>query len=177
MLKTLQVLVLNQTYEPLHVCNAQRAVIMVLAGKAEKVEVDGRRIRAATFSLRLPTVIRLLRYVRFSTRGQIAFSKRNVFRRDNYTCQYCGSRTKALTIDHILPRSRGGDTTWENVVAACRPCNTIKGDRTLHEAGFSLLRKPRKPHFLFHRFLGPSARHYSPETWSKYLIPAGVKPL
>lgn len=177
MLKSVRVLVLNQTYEPLHVCNAQRAVTMVIAGKAEKVEVDGRMIRAATFSLRLPTVIRLLRYVRFSPRGQIAFSKRNVFRRDNYTCQYCGSRTKALTIDHVLPRSRGGDTAWENVVAACRPCNTIKGDRTLNETGFTLLRKPRKPHFLFHQFVGLSAHHSSLEVWSKYLIPAGIKPL
>lgn len=170
-LSSFWVLVLNQTFEPLHVCSARRAVTMLLRGRAEKVEEDGYMIRSPSQAIRLPSVIRLRRYIPISRWGEIAFSKKNVFKRDRYTCQYCGGQGKGLTIDHVVPRSRGGRTTWENVVAACRRCNAIKGDRTLEESDFQLVRSPERPFFLF-RHYASSAQHLSTlSSWDKYLHP------
>ncbi len=146
---SVKVLVLNYTYEPLHFCNVKRAVIMILQGKAETVEESGRVIRSPSLLLPLPAVIRLVTYIKRSYGKGVAFSKKNVFRRDNFTCQYCGSRGVDLTIDHIIPRSKGGKTCWENVVVACKKCNLRKGNRSLEETDLQLLRRPKRPHFLF----------------------------
>ena len=126
-----QVLVLNASYEPLNITTWRRAVVMMLKGKAESLEHDPcRQLRQGTH---LPTVIRLRQYVRVPFR-QLPLTRRNLFQRDNHTCQYCGSRDNQLSIDHVMPRSRGGSDTWENVTTACLSCNVRKGNRTPKEA-------------------------------------------
>jgi 5-methylcytosine-specific restriction endonuclease McrA len=164
-----KVLVLNQTYEPLHFCNVRRALIMVLQGKAENVEMSDHVIHSPTRTLPLPAVIRLLRYIRRTYRKSLAFSKKNVFRRDNYTCQYCRRMGPDLTIDHIIPRSLGGKTSWENVVVACQSCNVRKGNRRLDETEMRLIRKVKPPPFIvFLNFPPPSAQAFL-KIWRNYL--------
>src|ERR1700682_6629692 len=132
------VLVLNYTYEPLHFTNAKRAVTLLLAGKAESVEASPRVIRSPSRSFNLPAVIRLGAYIRKPFLERVAFNKKNILRRDGYTCQYCRRRGEKLTVDHVMPRSRGGQTTWVNGVAACPKCNLQKGNRRAEEAGARL---------------------------------------
>ena len=135
-----QVLVLNASYEPLNITTWRRAVVMMLKGKAEGLEHDPcRQLRQGTH---LPTVIRLRQYVRVPFR-QLPLTRRNLFQRDNHTCQYCGSN--AETVDHVVPRSRGGRHTWDNVVAACRRCNGGKRDRLLGETTMRLASAPGPP--------------------------------
>ena len=138
-----QALVLNATYEPLSVVSARRAVVLLVRNKAELIESKDRTFRSEKMSIPVPSVIRLLRYVRVPYRRRVPLNRRAVFARDAHTCQYCAA--PAENIDHIVPRSRGGSHTWENVVAACRRCNTKKGDRTPGEASMCLGRVPRAP--------------------------------
>jgi 5-methylcytosine-specific restriction endonuclease McrA len=162
-----KVLVLNASYEPLNICSWRRAVVLILKGKAESIEHNGKVLYT---NFPLPTVIRLRSYVKIPYK-EISLSRRNVLHRDNYTCQYCGDRRHDLTIDHIVPRSRGGIDTWENVVAACLKCNVKKGDRTPREAGLVLMTTPRRPpsHVTFEI----SKHSLSGNTyWNKYLIGA-----
>ena len=136
-------LVLNATFEPLSVVPARRAACLVLADKAELVEDDGTEIRSESLSLRNPLVIRLRYVVKVPYHRRTALSRRAVFVRDEHRCQYCGAH--ADSIDHVMPRSRGGRNEWENVAAACRPCNLHKRDRTPDEAHMRLERSPRPP--------------------------------
>ena len=165
------VLVLNYTYEPLHFTNARRAITLVLSGKAESVEPSPRVVRSPSTSFSLPAVIRLGVYIRKPFLDRVAFNKKNILRRDGYACQYCGRRGERLTVDHIVPRSRGGETTWTNVVAACLRCNLRKGNRTAEEARMTLVREPSHPRFLFsmqfHRH--PHAPWFF-DSWRKYLV-------
>lgn len=159
------VLVLNASYEPLNITSWRRAIILLLKGKAEQVEHNGKMV-ATDFPL--PSVIRLRTYVKIPYK-EINPSRWNVMHRDNYTCQYCGSRSRELTIDHVMPRSRGGGDTWENVVAACVTCNVKKGDRTPREASMHLACQPRRPSG--HVSFEISKHCNSPEhDWRKYLI-------
>ncbi|MBI5427525.1 MAG: HNH endonuclease [Nitrospinae bacterium] len=169
MLDSLKILVLNHTYEPLQFCNAKRGLVMVLTGRAEQLESDGFVVRSPAAEFRLPTVIRVLKAVKRGAKKGLAFSKKNILRRDNYTCQYCGQSSLHLTVDHILPKSRGGKTTWTNVVVACKPCNLRKGSQTLVEAEMALLRKPYKPDFQLYPFTIPSSPKSFLESWQKYL--------
>ena len=124
-----QVLVLNATYEPINVCSVQRAIVLVLKQKAEVLERSmARKLRAATASFPWPNVIRLVHFVRVPRHEARKITRRAVFARDDYTCQYCGASSR-LTMDHVVPRSRGGRSSWENVVTSCAPCNSRKGDR------------------------------------------------
>ena len=164
-----QVLVLNASYEPLNITTWRRAMVMMLKGKAESLEQDPtREIRQGTL---LPTVIRLRQYVRVPFR-QLPLTRRNVFHRDGHCCQYCGGRGEQLSIDHVFPRSRGGDDTWENVTTACLSCNVRKGNRTPKEAGMPLRRVPRRPlsslSFEATRQIH-SGKH---SEWAKYVIGA-----
>ena len=138
------VLVLNYDYSPINICQTRRALILVLKKKAEIVEADSRTIRSSSVEIPAPSVIRLLRYVYFHRRQGYP-TRRKVFLRDNYTCQYCGRRTSDLTLDHVIPRHMGGTHSWENVVTACRSCNQRKAGRTLAEAGMKLIRTPSVP--------------------------------
>lgn len=169
---SLRVLVLNSSYEPLHFCNARRAIVMLLKGKAENIESDGIMIRSSSLTLRLPTVIRLLTYIKISYNKGIVFSKKNVLRRDNYTCQYCGmtGEKNCLTIDHVISKSKGGKTSWDNVVTACQACNVRKGNSALKEAGMKLIRKPYKPKYLINSntYYGPISETHL-KSYNKYL--------
>ncbi len=147
------VLVLNQNYQPLNICNAKRAIILLGRGKAELLENGRGYARSASAIVPIPSVIRLVYMVKRPLMKR-RLSRRAVFYRDGFTCQYCGKQTKELTLDHIIPRSRGGPHIWENVVSACIPCNHKKAGLTPAEAGMWLLKEPRAPHpnpyYLFH---------------------------
>ncbi len=162
------VLVLNATYEPLNIVSVKRAIVLLLKDKAEIVEAARQKIRAERIAIDLPLVIRLVVFVPVPRRLPLPLSRRTVLARDMYTCQYCGGRPnkQELTIDHVVPRSRGGTTLWENVVAACGPCNRRKGDRSPEEANMTLLSKPTRPRFLAIVLLGEAHAHVS---WRKYL--------
>ena len=138
-----QALVLNATYEPISVVPARRAVVLLVRDKAELVESRQRHWSSERMTIPVPSVIRLRTYVRVPFRRRVPLNRKAVFGRDDSTCQYCGR--PAENIDHVLPRSRGGEHTWENIVAACRSCNTRKGDRTPQEAGLSLARELQAP--------------------------------
>jgi len=139
-----RVLLLNATFEPLTVVTAKRAVVLMLSGKAECVEVTlEEAFHSENLTLPAPSVMRLSRYVRVPYRGAVPMTRAGVLRRDGRRCAYCGRR--ADTIDHVVPRSRGGGHTWENCVAACRLCNSKKADRLLGELGWILDRPPRPP--------------------------------
>ena len=140
-----RVLLLNATFEPLAVVTAKRAVVLMLTGKAECVEVTlDEAFHSENLTLPAPSVMRLSRYVRVPYRAAVPMTRAGVLRRDGRRCAYCGRR--ADTIDHVVPRSRGGGHTWENCVAACRACNSRKADRLLDELGWSLRVKPCAPH-------------------------------
>ena len=137
-------LLLNATFEPLCVVTLRRAVVLVLKGKAEIVARDVAEIHSARLNVPCPSVIRLVHYVRVPYRTRAPLSRRAVFARDEHRCQYCNR--PAENIDHVIPRSRGGEHTWENVVASCRPCNARKENRFLHETDLRLRRTPVAPH-------------------------------
>ncbi len=162
-----KVLVLNASYEPLNICTWRRAVVLLMKGKAEQIENNGKLVYA---DFPLPTVIRLRSYVKIPYK-EISLSRRNLLHRDNYTCQYCGDRRHDLTIDHIVPRSKGGTDSWDNVVAACLKCNVKKGDRTPHQANMALQVVPRRPPS--HVYFEISKHSISGEfSWKKYVIGA-----
>src|SRR5438094_3805340 len=164
------VLVLNASYEPINVCAARRALVLVLKGVAAAEEESTHAVHSARRSVRLPSVIRLLEYRRIPHQTR-ALSRKNILMRDRYTCQYCLRTLSSadLTLDHVVPRSRAGESAWENLVACCHPCNNRKGSRTPDEAGMRLTRQPRP--FSLHtsrhlmRLLGKSD-----EQWRKYLF-------
>ena len=136
-------LVLNATYEPLCVVSARRAVVLVLAEKADVLHDSDEDMRSERLALKVPSVIRLRYFVKVPFRRRSALNRRAVFARDGGRCQYCGAA--AESIDHVVPRAKGGTHTWENVVAACRPCNTAKRDRLLSETSMVLRRRPSVP--------------------------------
>jgi 5-methylcytosine-specific restriction endonuclease McrA len=164
------VLVLNASYEPINICAARRALVLVLKGVASAEEHAQTHIHSSRQSIKLPSVIRLLEYRRIPHQTR-ALSRKNILMRDRYTCQYClkASPSGELTLDHVIPRSRAGETTWENLVACCHQCNNRKGSRTPEEAGMKLARAPRP--FSLH-----TSRHLmrllakSDDQWRKYLF-------
>jgi 5-methylcytosine-specific restriction endonuclease McrA len=136
-------LVLNATFEPLCVVASRRALVLVLDGKADLIHDTGAVFRSARASYPEPSVVRLAQYVRVPRQSRVAISRRSVFARDNHRCQYCGGA--AENIDHVVPRSRGGTHSWDNVVAACKRCNATKEDRLLEDTGLVLARAPTAP--------------------------------
>ena len=171
-----RVLVLDQGYEPVKIVDWTRAMTLVLSGKAEFVdEADIYSIRSSSATFYLTSIIRVLAQIAHRKRKGIPFTQHNIFMRDRWTCQYCGTVKKAnqLNWDHVFPKSRGGKSTWENIVSACYPCNQKKADRTPEEARMKLLKKPSKPPqttaFTI-RMKGQVAN--VPESWKTYLDPA-----
>lgn len=147
------VLVLNQNYEPLNVCNVRRALVLVLRGKAEVIESASAFFHTATRALRLPSVIRLVSYIR-RPRPRVRLTRKEIFNRDGWTCVYCGRYTRDLTIDHVVPRHRGGPHTWDNLVSACKTCNHRKAGRTPQEARMHMLLQPAEPRVgVYHSFM------------------------
>ena len=167
------VLVLNGNYEPLNVTRVRRAVLLLIVGKAEMVENGRGTIQSTTQVVEVPSVIRLATYVRrpFTPRR---LTRREVFNRDRQSCQYCGDMSRDLTLDHVLPRSRGGENSWENVVSACVRCNHRKAGRTPREANMRLLREPGppspNPYYPFYRFLNAHTE------WRRF-VPGAEEPL
>ena len=164
-----RVLVLNATYEPINVCTIRRAAVLLLKEKAEIIEHAEWELRSESLSLPRPVVIRLVTYVRVprdTHRRKI--TRRAVFARDRWTCQYCGSRT-SLTVDHVVPRSKGGHSSWDNIVTSCAPCNRRKGDAMLRQAGMKLIRQPSSPSpQIFIHVATPTI----PAAWRAYLLEA-----
>ena len=169
MLDSFKSLVLNYSYEPMQFCSARHALIMVFGGRAEELDNSKYCVRTPSASFPIPTVIRVLKMVHRNRKNGIAFSKKNILRRDDYTCQYCGTSSHPLTVDHVMPKSRGGKTNWTNVVVACKNCNLKKGNRTPFEINMTLRRNPSKPDYQFVPFVIPPSPDSHLETWLKYL--------
>jgi 5-methylcytosine-specific restriction endonuclease McrA len=159
------VLVLNATYEPLNVCTVRRACVLLLKEKAEVVEAVDRPLRSASATFPYPAVIRLVSYVRAPRFYARRITRKAVFARDGYRCQYCGGSGR-LTVDHVVPRSRGGRSSWENMVTSCAPCNLRKADRLPAEAGMTPRNRPRPPAASL--FITLAAPELHP-TWELYL--------
>jgi 5-methylcytosine-specific restriction endonuclease McrA len=164
-----RVLVLNATYEPINVCSIRRAVVLLFKEKAEMLERNARELHSERFTVARPVVIRLVGYVRVPHQAhRRKITRRAVFARDGWACQYCGSRVN-LTVDHVIPRSKGGQSSWENIVASCGPCNRRKGDNLPAQAGMRLRRAPRTPRAeIFIHVSTPTI----PTAWQPYLARA-----
>jgi 5-methylcytosine-specific restriction endonuclease McrA len=164
------VLVLNASYEPINVCAARRALVLVLKGVASAEETSSQHLRSSRSIFRLPSVIRLLEYRRIPHQAR-ALSRKNILMRDRYTCQYCQRimPSSDLTLDHVVPRSRAGESSWENLVACCHHCNNRKGNRTPEEAGLKLLRPPKPFSLHTNRHLMRLLAR-SDVQWRKYLF-------
>ncbi|WP_037572104.1 HNH endonuclease [Phaeacidiphilus oryzae] len=164
------VLVLNASYEPLGVVSTRRALLLVLNQKAISLEDSGIVLHSVTSAVPAPSVVRLTRFVRVPFRGPVPLTRRALFARDGGRCVYCGAA--ATSVDHVVPRSRGGRHQWDNVVAACRRCNHVKADRHLVELGWRMSRPPAPPSGLAWRIIGTG--HRDPR-WLPYLEPFSTK--
>lgn len=164
-------LVLNASFEPLHIVTWQKAIQLLFQGKVEVIEESDREVKTVRLTIRVPAVLRLLNYVPLTRKKQLVrFSRTNVFVRDQNQCQYCGDKfpKTQLTLDHIVPVVQGGKKGWENIVTACKACNQKKGGRTPTQAGMKLIRKPRQPNWLPSVSLRIGTAK-SPERWKIYL--------
>jgi 5-methylcytosine-specific restriction endonuclease McrA len=166
------VLVLNHNYQPLNITSAQRAVLLICGGKAHTVETDSQVFRSERLEIEMPTVVRLNHYVRRPV-PVLRVSRKSIFARDRHACQYCGSVGVTLTLDHVVPKERGGKTNWENLVCCCTKCNNIKANRTPAEAGLKLIKQPRRPKYIpyisYTRFVTATQN----PVWYPYLAPYG----
>jgi len=160
------VLVLNANFAPINICSSRRAIVLILTGKASLVSNGRGYIQTVSETFQRPSVIRLGKMVK-RPRPRVTLNRREIFRRDNFTCQYCGTRVGTLTIDHVVPKRLGGDHTWENLVTACSVCNHIKGGRLPEQAGMQLRSIPREPS-LSARYI--FARHVKDnQEWDSFL--------
>ena len=165
----LPVLVLNQGYEPLNICRVRRAVVLLYQSKAEMLENGSGFIHSSDREFPVPSVIRLASMVRRKPRSERKLTRLEVFKRDQYSCQYCGKETRHLTLDHVIPRYRGGQHSWENVISACVPCNRRKAGRTPEQAGMKLLHIPSRPRS--NNFANiPFHYRQTQHQWQKYLV-------
>lgn len=165
MTQSRKVLILSQSYEPITITNWRKAFLLVFTGKAEVVEAYDDFLHSINSKFEMPSIIRLKDKPRLNRYKRVELNRKNVLKRDNHKCQYCGSEEN-LTIDHIIPKSRGGDTTWENLVTACHSCNNKKDNKYLNEVNMRLLSVPKKPyhvHFLI-------KKNPIQESWKPYLF-------
>jgi 5-methylcytosine-specific restriction endonuclease McrA len=165
-----RVLVLNASYEPINVCTIRRAAVLILKQRAEVLEHSDRCLHSESLTIPRPVVIRLITYVRIPRDAhRRKITRRAVFARDRWTCQYCGHERGNLTVDHVIPRSKGGASSWDNIVTCCAPCNRRKGDRLPTQARMKPVRKPRAPTAtIFIHVAAPSI----PAAWEQYLVAA-----
>ncbi len=161
------VLLLNQNFEPLTILKVRRAITLLILGKVDLIEnEDGKVFHSVRLLYHVPSVIRLKYFVKIK-RKEIALTKKNVIKRDNHLCQYCGRKTGLMTTDHIIPKAMGGDDSWENLVCACLECNNRKGNRTLRQAEMHPIKEPKRPNyftFVLREFGDPN------EKWRPYLF-------
>ena len=161
------VLVLNFTYEALNITSFQRAVKLIFSGKAEIVHDRDRLLASPTFEMRMPSIIRMLYYIRRPMQ-RVALTKKNILLRDDHMCQYCGAKgDRMMTVDHVIPRSKGGPSTWENLVCACMRCNNRKNNRAPEDAAMTLRRRPRTPKYIPWIQV---KRNTLPSEWHKFLF-------
>ncbi len=160
------VLVLSRNYEPLNVTNFRRAMKLIWLGKAEIIERRSGFVRSPNTKFPIPSIVRLFIPIN-RPKFKIQLTKKNILKRDRYICQYCGNIDSIMTVDHIVPRSRGGAFKWENLVCACKKCNNLKGDRTLKEVKMTLIRQPREPNYFI--FALNKITIYE-ESWRPYII-------
>ncbi|MBM3494476.1 MAG: HNH endonuclease [Armatimonadetes bacterium] len=163
-----EVLVLNSDYEPLNVCHARRALVLVFLGKADVLHAHDRRLPAVNGTYPSPSVVRLKHHVKRPL-PELKLSRRTVFARDNYTCQYCGQVSRELTIDHVIPKRHGGPTAWDNLVTACRRCNMKKSDKLLHQTAMRLVKPPARPRYVPYISLTKYLVGRRNEVWRDYL--------
>ena len=163
-----EVLVLNNDYEPLNVCNLRRAIVLIFLGKAEVLHTSDGAINMIDGAMDSPSVVKLRHHVK-RPMPELRLSRRSIFARDNYACQYCGHQARELTIDHIVPKRLGGKSTWENLVCCCRKCNSRKGDKTLDKANMHLLSQPRRPRYVPFISLAKFMDCRMNEEWRDYL--------
>ncbi len=164
------VLVVNQDFSPISVCSVQRAFLLLFLEKADLLEeLEGQSLRTVSSSFPFPSVVKIKRYVNIPYRG-VVMSRQNIFKRDCGKCQYCGT-TKELTLDHVVPRSKGGKSVWTNLVTACKKCNSLKGDHSLEKIGMRLENKPIKPSYAtFLRMNKKYQKEWAPYLTSKKVI-------
>lgn len=162
-------LLLNVTYEPLRIISWKKAITLLTLGKVEVIEEYDREIHSVSFAIQLPSVVRLLHLVKWR-KDTVKFSRQNIYLRDQGMCQYCGKHLpqKEITYDHIIPKSQGGITCWENVVVCCMHCNRKKGGKTPQQAGMKLLNVPKKPRW-HHALRITIGLKHTPESWRDYL--------
>jgi len=165
-----EVLVLNQNYEPLNITDVRRAITLVHLGKAEVVATDSMVLHSEKRTMHAPSVLRLSYFVKRPL-PELRVSRRSLLARDNYTCQYCGRRDLPLTLDHITPKVRGGQSDWTNLVCCCTRCNNLKGQRTPEEAGLRLLSPPRRPRYVPYVSYPKFVAACRNRTWWEYLAP------
>jgi 5-methylcytosine-specific restriction endonuclease McrA len=164
-----EVLVLNSDYEPLNVCSMRRAIVLLYLGKADILhEHEAAEALPRWDGLPTPSVVKLRGHVKRPL-PELKLSRRTVFARDSYMCQYCGASTKDLTIDHVIPKRLGGKATWENLVCCCKRCNTKKSDKLVHQAGMKLSRQPRRPRYVPYISLTKYVTGRKNEIWKNYL--------
>ena len=166
-------LLLNSSYEPLQIVSWKRAIRMLFQEKVEVVHEYDREVRSVSLSIRLPSVLRLRHYVKGRRdQHQVKFARANLYTRDGYQCQYCGSRfsSTALTYDHVIPVAPGGGKSWENIVTCCISCNRTKGNRMPREAGLTLLRQPKAPTGFPQKVQFLLYRRKAPESWRSYIF-------
>ncbi len=160
-----RVLVLNQDFSPLSICSVQRAFLLVYLEKADMItKSEDMQLHSINRTFPMPSVIKLKDYIHIPFKG-VVLTRQNIFKRDNFQCQYCGT-TQDLTLDHVIPKARGGKTSWYNLVTACKPCNTRKGDFTPDEIGLTIRNLPYKPSYII--FLRDFSG-YSHSEWEPFL--------
>ncbi len=163
-------LLLNATYEPINVVSWKKAITLLFQGKVEVIAEYDKEIHSISFSVKLPSVLRLLKYIKIKNAfDRVKFTRYNIYLRDDFTCQYCGDRfkTEDLTFDHVVPVARGGDKRWENIVTCCVDCNHKKGGRTPEEAGMRLVQQPKAPNAITLK-ISLGFRN-APHSWRDYL--------
>jgi len=160
-----KVLLLNSSYEPISVINGKKAIIMLMTKKVDYIEKTKLLISSEKLKISLPLIVKLKSYIYLNKR-KISLTRKNIFKRDNYKCQYCGKNTSSLTIDHVIPKNKGGKDSWENLVSACVKCNLKKADSSLKDINMNLINKPKKPHYLIYMQEHVSNEY---ESWKPYL--------
>ena len=161
-----KVLLLNSSYEPLNIVNAKKAIIMMLLDKVDYVEKTNIFINSVNSKLLLPSIVKLKSYIYIKKR-KLSLTRKNIFIRDNYICQYCNKKECQLTIDHVVPKYKGGRDSWENLVSACSSCNLKKGNNYVEDINMQLLKKPIKPSYILHLQKYADKDH---STWKPYLF-------
>ena len=166
-----KVLLLNASYEPLNLISRERAIKLMFLEKIQVIVESSEEWRSVTMAIKVPSVVRLLEYVKHRKYTKIRFSRRNVLIRDDFTCQYCAKEFPAdkLTMDHVVPRAQGGKTEFTNIVTACRPCNLKKDDKRLHHTGMKLIKRPKEPQMIL---LTMRIARYKkvPQEWQQFML-------